>query len=339
MRFKMTYGARLSLIILSFFLLMRTSLWGGDSSIFWHTNYKEALVKSQAEKKPLLIYFTASDWSGWCMKLKKEVLDTPAFQHEIFDRFICVEIDFPFYRNLTRAESDRHHSLKEQMEITEYPRLVIVTPDERILTKVGYLPGGGSQMVSHLLNVVATDNKLSEIVKHLDQEEEKELEKYYKRARELGREEDAKKILVHGLTRGEPLFFLFEQYRLLIEEKGVECAQLADLRQKIEQMDPKNERGIQFSLALIDFQELSNQLTIQDNPRSVIKPLEDYIAKYGENDTENRWQVEMMIAQFYLDYEDRSKALLHANMAYRDAPDRMKCEIERSLNYMNKEAS
>jgi thioredoxin-related protein len=38
------------------------------------------LVESNKENKPLLLFFTGSDWCGWCIKLQNEVLKTADFK-------------------------------------------------------------------------------------------------------------------------------------------------------------------------------------------------------------------------------------------------------------------
>ncbi|MCE5318679.1 MAG: thioredoxin family protein [Parachlamydia sp.] len=37
-----------------------------EAKIPWMTNYEEAVTKSKSSSKPLLMFFTGSDWCGWC---------------------------------------------------------------------------------------------------------------------------------------------------------------------------------------------------------------------------------------------------------------------------------
>jgi protein disulfide-isomerase len=37
----------------------------------WHTNVKEAIAIGNKEHKPLMMFFTGSDWCGWCIRLQK----------------------------------------------------------------------------------------------------------------------------------------------------------------------------------------------------------------------------------------------------------------------------
>ena len=45
----------------------------------WYTDMDEAMALSEKTKKPMLLFFTGSDWCGWCIRLQKEVLKTPEF--------------------------------------------------------------------------------------------------------------------------------------------------------------------------------------------------------------------------------------------------------------------
>ena len=42
----------------------------------WETDINKAISVSNKTKKPMLLFFTGSDWCGWCIRLQKEVLKT-----------------------------------------------------------------------------------------------------------------------------------------------------------------------------------------------------------------------------------------------------------------------
>ena len=44
-------------------------MFAAEFSLNWSPTFKEALKKSKKEKKPVLIYFTGSDWCGPCKAL------------------------------------------------------------------------------------------------------------------------------------------------------------------------------------------------------------------------------------------------------------------------------
>ena len=92
-----------------------------------------------------------------------------------------------------------------------------------------------------------------------------------------------------------------------------------------------NGQGIPFTLALIDFQELSQK---NYEPEIAARPLVEYLANYAKTDQKNIWRVEMMIAQLYLNADRWEEALKHAERAYQTAPEAMHSEISHSLDYI-----
>ena len=61
----------------------------------WMTDLEAAKAKAAAENKAVLVDFTGSDWCGWCIRLRKQVLDTPAFEAYARDKFVLMEVDVP----------------------------------------------------------------------------------------------------------------------------------------------------------------------------------------------------------------------------------------------------
>ena len=58
-------------------LLVALSLNGFAQSqkLTWHTDMNKAIELSVKTKKPLFMFFTGSDWCGWCKKLVAEVFE------------------------------------------------------------------------------------------------------------------------------------------------------------------------------------------------------------------------------------------------------------------------
>ena len=62
-------------------LLAATVLWQVTAAeAIWLTDLPKAQAQAKTENKIVLLNFTGSDWCGWCIKFKKDVLDTPEFQ-------------------------------------------------------------------------------------------------------------------------------------------------------------------------------------------------------------------------------------------------------------------
>lgn len=50
-----------------------------QEGLTWHTDINKAIEISRQEQKPLMLFFTGSDWCGWCIRLQNEVFKTPDF--------------------------------------------------------------------------------------------------------------------------------------------------------------------------------------------------------------------------------------------------------------------
>ncbi|MDC8003844.1 thioredoxin family protein [Aureisphaera galaxeae] len=83
------------LLVFLFFVGLSTQLFSQkDSQLNWLYNLDAAKEVSKAEKKPILIYFTGSDWCAPCKALKTDFFETEAFA-ERANSMVLVMIDYP----------------------------------------------------------------------------------------------------------------------------------------------------------------------------------------------------------------------------------------------------
>ena len=78
-------------------LLVLVSLNGfsQQQEINWNTDIKKATTLAIESNKPILMFFTGSDWCGWCIRLQKAVFLKPEFKKWANKNVILVELDFP----------------------------------------------------------------------------------------------------------------------------------------------------------------------------------------------------------------------------------------------------
>jgi thioredoxin-related protein len=74
-----------------------------DEGLVWHTDMNQAIAISQKENKPMMLFFTGSDWCGWCIRLQKEVFLTETFTKWAKENVVLVELDFPRSKPQTDA--------------------------------------------------------------------------------------------------------------------------------------------------------------------------------------------------------------------------------------------
>jgi len=117
----------------------------------WGDDYKAALATAAKENKKVLLDFTGSDWCGWCIKLKKETFDQPAFKDYADKNLVLVEIDFPQGKSQSPAVKAQNNSLQEQYKVQGFPTLVVLDPQGKVIKQQsGYIPGGPAGFISWL---------------------------------------------------------------------------------------------------------------------------------------------------------------------------------------------
>jgi thioredoxin-related protein len=131
--------------ILIAFLLVAGSVTMQAQDLVWHTDVKEAMKVSKKEKKPIMLFFTGSDWCGWCIRLQKEVFKTPEFTKWAKDNVVLVELDFP----RRTPQTPQNAQLQQTFQVMGYPTVWFVNATEKDkqvnfdkLGTTGYVAGG-----------------------------------------------------------------------------------------------------------------------------------------------------------------------------------------------------
>lgn len=117
--------------------------------LVWETNVSKAMEVAAKTKKPLLLFFTGSDWCGWCIRLQKEVLKTPEFSKWAEENVVLVELDFPRRSEQTAEIKKQNNELQQAFGIQGFPTVVIangIMKDGKVnfqgLGSTGYVAGG-----------------------------------------------------------------------------------------------------------------------------------------------------------------------------------------------------
>jgi thioredoxin-related protein len=127
----------------------------------WYTDVKEASEISMKTKKPLMLFFTGSDWCGWCMKLQKEVFQTADFSKWANENVVLVELDFPKRKQLSAELTTQNNDFGQMFAIRGYPTAWLVTPaksNDQIsferLGSIGYVAGGPSAWIKQVNTIL-----------------------------------------------------------------------------------------------------------------------------------------------------------------------------------------
>jgi len=63
--------------------------------VSWLGNFETARTEAKQEHKLILINFSGSDWCGPCIRLRKEILESSAFETYATGHLVLVRADFP----------------------------------------------------------------------------------------------------------------------------------------------------------------------------------------------------------------------------------------------------
>ncbi len=122
--------------------------------IQWVTDYAMGMDQAKRENKPVFLYFTGSDWCGWCKKLDQEALSQPAFAQSIGNQFVFIKLDFPMNRNSNDSLMQQNTKLKQQYGVTGFPTVILLDAQGTFIAETGYRSGGGEAYATYIKQLI-----------------------------------------------------------------------------------------------------------------------------------------------------------------------------------------
>ena len=138
------------------FLFLTVNAFSQESELNWHTDLNKAIELSIEDDKPLFMFFTGSDWCGWCIRLQKEVFFKAEFVKWAKENLTLVELDFPRRKKLDESLKQQNDNLRQMFAVRGYPTGWFVIPeiqeDKKInfkrLGSQGYVAGGPKNWIN-----------------------------------------------------------------------------------------------------------------------------------------------------------------------------------------------
>jgi protein disulfide-isomerase len=301
-------------------------------AVSWLTNYEDAVDKAKSGSKPIIMFFTGSDWCSWCTKLEREVFDTQEFAQQVGDKFVFLKLDFPLYKQVPPQQSAQNKQLQNKYNIRSFPTLVILdSTGQQLIGTAGYRAGGPLQYADHLKKMVDTHSSYKNKLQSSQTQKLSgvDLRKLYEKSKELNLPNDTTYLLKIGMESELNIYFLTERYRFLAEEGLIHDKEAVAIKQQLLALDPNNEQHVHYDLAVIEFEAFSEESG--KNKDIAVEPLLDYIDKFGSKDKGNLWRLEMIISQVYLDKNQLTVALKHAQASYDASPKSVQSEIATAI--------
>ena len=79
--------------------------------VTWQGDFNKAKVEAAQAHKLIVINFSGSDWCGPCIRLRKEILESAAFENYAAAHLVLVRADFP--------REKKNQLSKEQVKLNE----------------------------------------------------------------------------------------------------------------------------------------------------------------------------------------------------------------------------
>ncbi len=108
------------------------------SNLNWLTDFDTAKSISSKENKPILVYFTGSDWCPPCKMLKKDFFNTEKFE-ERANKMVLLMVDMPRRMDIITPEQKQKNLklVRTYNSSGGYPNLVALNAKGHILGELG----------------------------------------------------------------------------------------------------------------------------------------------------------------------------------------------------------
>ena len=125
-------------LLISFFIGVSSIAQEEVSKLDWLLDFNEALTQSEKEHKPILIYFTGSDWCAPCKMLKEDFFRTSEFE-ERSKKMVLLLVDIP--RKVDVISKEQKEKNMKLVRIYNkkggYPNLVALNSKGKVIGELG----------------------------------------------------------------------------------------------------------------------------------------------------------------------------------------------------------
>lgn len=129
--------------------------WQPGPSAAWFVSWDKAAAEAKKGGKPIFVLKTGSDWCGWCIRLRKNVLNRPEFADFAKKNLVLLYLDSPSKNPLGEEQKRHNQQISRKLSLGGgVPNAAVVTADGK---KLGAISGGGLELNAYL-------QKLGEII-------------------------------------------------------------------------------------------------------------------------------------------------------------------------------
>lgn len=125
--------------------------WQPGPSAAWFVNWDRAAAAAKKSGKPIFVLKTGSDWCGWCIRLRKNVLTKPEFEKFAKKNLVLLYLDSPRSNPLGEEQKRHNQQVSQRLSLgCGVPNATVVTEDGQ---KLGNICGGGLALDAYLQKI------------------------------------------------------------------------------------------------------------------------------------------------------------------------------------------
>ncbi|BDD07845.1 hypothetical protein FUAX_02770 [Fulvitalea axinellae] len=107
----------------------------------WNTDFEKAKAEAMQTDRPILLVFQGSDWCAPCIKLEREVWNSPEFADYAKGNLVLLKADFPKRKKnaLPKAQQEHNKLLAERYNKNgHFPLVVVLDKNGKTIRSFGY---------------------------------------------------------------------------------------------------------------------------------------------------------------------------------------------------------
>ena len=119
----------------------------------WLTDFDKAKEQAKKENKSIVMVFSGSDWCAPCIKLDKDIWQSPTFKKYAEDHFVMLRLDFPRRKSnaLPTKQTATNKILAEKYNPNGYfPFVVVFNAELSKRGETGYKKMTPQEYINHL---------------------------------------------------------------------------------------------------------------------------------------------------------------------------------------------
>lgn len=102
----------------------------------WFEDFEDAKSLAAAEKKPILMLFTGSDWCPPCRRLESAVLSKKEFKEYAEKELVRMEVDFPRNKRQSASLKRANQQLQSEYKVRGYPTLLLMDAKGKVISTI-----------------------------------------------------------------------------------------------------------------------------------------------------------------------------------------------------------